>query len=66
MPDATFLKISGAKLEYLLMNQMDIFYPDQSFYPTALDTIDPPSGLCFAIGDFFLLYHLLKTLTFIQ
>jgi len=29
---------------------MDIFYPDQSFYPTALDTIDPPSELRFASG----------------
>jgi len=32
------------------MNQMDIFYPDQSFYPTALDTIDPPSGSQYCIG----------------
>jgi len=48
------------------MNQMDIFYPDQAFFPTALDTIDPLSELNSVIDDFFLLTHCLKILMFIQ
>jgi len=47
------------------MNWLDIFYPDQSFYPTELDTIDPPSALRFASGISFG-YYLLRILLFIQ